>query len=291
MAVPVLSRRSRVVALAVAILVAALAGAAVFATIVGGTTGAPDTAVLAEESEPIGGAQATSTAAQEPGQNPRALHPSRDRLAICVQAVRGAEINPDEARARVQAALAEAAKHPRWDQVGYGRAEPVVDVGCPFEPAGLDPETLFYSMVGIPIPGTKRVERPGPYRLAVWILPPAEFERLLPTDAAKRRGRRPVQESMLCEGYEERCGAATTGLNLSTEEFADPASLDHWIERGMLGGTDPAPIPTPDPRIPPGFRPSTDEMNECREKNRVARSSFSRTDCVLWAIEQRGGSR
>ncbi|MPZ14259.1 MAG: hypothetical protein GEU73_07515 [Chloroflexi bacterium] len=284
MSVPVLSRRSRVIALAVVILVAAMAGAAVFTTVVRGTGAAEDAAVPAEVSESTGGSQLGSAPARDPAQPVGLeLHPSRGRLAICIQPERGAQINTDEARGRVQAALAEAAKHPRWEQLGYGRADPVADVGCPFEPAGLDPDASPAERVH-GLPGIRNVEHPSPYRLAVWVLPPDEFERLLPNDSAKRIGRLPPQEH-LCEAPKQ-CGTVTGGLVLSTEEFGDPAALAYWIKRGLvIEGVEPRPTATPDPRIPPDFRLTPDEIYECQKMD-IKGSK----DCAIWAIEQRGGA-
>src|SRR5919108_6324294 len=77
------------------------------------------------------------------------LAANRDRLAICVHAAAGGVVDMAQARARVQAALKEVAKHPKWSSFGYGVAPPVVHAGCPSPPYLLEPGVTVSSNGGV----------------------------------------------------------------------------------------------------------------------------------------------
>jgi hypothetical protein len=113
---------------------------------------------------------------------------ARDRLAICVQAVeiesvlsptgeevlqpvRGDPAIESEAKAQVEAALTEVAKHPSWEPAGFGKASPQIDIGCPSDPLVTRPGMQWANAQPFgDIPGP-HVSQPSFYRVFVFIMP------------------------------------------------------------------------------------------------------------------------
>jgi|FLYL01.1.fsa_nt_gi hypothetical protein len=134
---------------------------------------------------------------------------NRDRLRLCVQAVPRDPAAEGRAVSLIQSALAELkARHPLWRSAGLKEAQPVVEPGCPSDPALLHPGAE--PIVGDPY--TSRVTEPSKYRVFVFILPQAEIDRLF----ARWPLRQAIQES-ICQGHV--CSEVTSGLYLSTEEI------------------------------------------------------------------------
>jgi hypothetical protein len=172
------------------------------------------------------------------------LAASRNQLAVCVHAAAGASFGADEARTRVQAALTDVIRDPLWS----GDAKtglPVVDIGCPSEPYLLQPG-VSYGGKPIGDPSVQAVETASPYRVFVFVLPPAELSRIFGDTGSSIRVE---PQEFLCEG--DVCAEVTTGLYLSPEELADPDFLEGWPRKTL--GLEPL---VPEEKLPvdPGQR-------------------------------------
>jgi len=111
----------------------------------------------------------------------RFLTSARDRLSICVDSSRlsadAAEVAQSQGELAIEAAIAElAATHPGWAKEDFSNPAPVVDTGCPVEPALYDPERGpergdLYTVIG------RTVSEASRYRVHVYILPEDEITR------------------------------------------------------------------------------------------------------------------
>ncbi|HLB27206.1 MAG TPA: hypothetical protein VJN32_06110 [Dehalococcoidia bacterium] len=155
---------------------------------------------------------------------------NRDRLAICVQAVGVDSSLEGKAKASVEAALIEVAKHPRWDASGLGVAPPIADTGCPSPPSVLRPGVEIEQMgkgriFVLPFPC---VEEASYYRLFVFILPPAELERIFGEDYEQTLS----QQEAFCGGQYGNMGV-TGGLYLTPADLDDTQLLAEKLKRAV----------------------------------------------------------
>jgi hypothetical protein len=155
---------------------------------------------------------------------------NRERLAICVQAVgtdAGAEM---DVKRRIEALLPQLMEHPRWRPAGLGAAPPVVDIGCPSDPALLRPGA--HPKGGDPSSSSLVLEA-SPYLVFVFILPQAEIDRLFSNWPYRK-----VPQENLCEGHV--CFEVTTGLYLSPGEAQQaPFLLESLLKAIGLEPPDP----------------------------------------------------
>ena len=170
------------------------------------------------------------------------LAANRDRLALCVQPLAGA-VQPREARALVQGALAEVATHPSWAPAGLPAAPPAVEAGCPAAPALLRPGSAHDGGRPNGDPLRERVERASRFRAFVFIVPEGQAATLFGGSS-----RRTAAQELLCDDHAHRCVAVTTGLYLTPGELRDAPFLRHALERAI--GLEPPVLPPP-PAVPP----------------------------------------
>jgi hypothetical protein len=154
---------------------------------------------------------------------------NRDRLAICVQAVGLDSSLEGKAKASVEAALIEVAKHPRWEASGLGVAPPVADTGCPSPPAVLRPGVEIDRqgkgrIFVLPFPC---VEEASYYAEFVFILPPAELERVFGKDPELTLA---DQETFCGEGGSV---GVTGGLYLTAADLGDTHLLAEKLKRAV----------------------------------------------------------
>jgi hypothetical protein len=166
------------------------------------------------------------------------LTANRDRLAICVDAVGsagdfqiagGAAALEASAKSTVEAALTDVAKHPQWESSGLGLAPPLVDIGCPSPPAVLRPGVEIEQMgkgriFVLPFPC---VEEASSYAEFVFILPPAEIERVFGKDPELTLA---DQETFCGEGGSV---GVTGGLYLTPADLDDVPTLAEKLERAI----------------------------------------------------------
>ena len=158
------------------------------------------------------------------------LTSNRDRLAICVDAVGVDPSVETKAKASIEAALIEVAKHPYWEPAGYAVAEsPVVDVGCPSPPAVLRPGVEIEQMgegriFVLPFPCVKEASS---YAEFVFILPPAEIERIFGKDPELTLA---DQETFCGEGGSV---GVTGGLYLTAADLEDTTVLAEKLKRAV----------------------------------------------------------
>ncbi len=216
--------------------IAAVAGVTLAATTLLGLT------FQGSGSQPTQGAQTTT---RGPG------------LAICVQAVEiEAAPSPDndqvwraapgdpaiqaEAKAQVEAALAEVTKHPYWEPAGYAATPPVVDEGCPSDPLVLRREVRWIN--GDPfgdIPGPPVAEA-SYYRIFVFVMPSLDhIDHLL----GGLHTRIAPQEYACLDLFDggPTCGAVTRAIYVTREEVESQAlSLSILVLQGagLIGRED-----------------------------------------------------
>ncbi len=173
-------------------------------------------------------------------------------LAICVQAVEieAAEAAPSpdsdqvwraapgdpaiqaDAKAQVEAALAEVTKHPYWEPAGYAATPPVVDEGCPSDPLVLRREVRWIN--GDPfgdIPGPPVAEA-SYYRIFVFVMPSLDhIDHLL----GGLHTRIAPQEYVCLDLFDggPTCGAVTRAIYVTREEVESQAlSLSILVLQG-----------------------------------------------------------
>jgi hypothetical protein len=164
-----------------------------------------------------GGDDATPGADTSPAATAVPAERPEGRLTMCVEAVRGVEEYQDEALKRLGDAVAEVQKDRRWARYFPSAEPPVVDGGCPEEPAP---------------PAVNFVEKPGFYRVYVFVV------RVVPYNV---RFAQEVVRTSAGSGVE-----ATAGLFVTTDDLCDGGKL-----AGMLmaaAGFDHAPLPTNTPQ-------------------------------------------
>jgi hypothetical protein len=151
------------------------------------------------------------------------LTANRDRLRLCVQAAPRDPATEGRAVSLIQSALAELkGRHPRWLAAGLKEEQPVVEPGCPSDPALLRPGAE--PIVGDPY--TSRVTEPSKYRVFVFILPQAEIDRLF-----ARWPLRQVVQEFICLGHV--CPEVTSGLYLSMEEIENRQFLSDALAKSI----------------------------------------------------------
>jgi hypothetical protein len=151
---------------------------------------------------------------------------NRDRLAICVQAVGVDSSLETKAKASIEAALIEVAKHPYWEPAGYAVAEsPVVDIGCPASPPPLDLEAQSVNPPEDVQPSF--VSEPSYYRLFVFVLPQGDVDTLVSGLPRLRTG----SQEVVCEG--DSCGTVTSGVYIGAEELGDLPLLADALQQGL----------------------------------------------------------
>jgi hypothetical protein len=163
---------------------------------------------------------------------------NRDRLAICLDAVGtdaafqtagGAAALEASAKSGLEAALPEVAKDPRWEASGLGVASPLVDIGCPSPPAVLRPGVEIEQMgqgriFVLPHPCVKEASS---YAEFVFILPPAEIERIFGKDPELTLA---DQETFCGEGGSV---GVTGGLYLTPADLDDLNLLTAKLKRAV----------------------------------------------------------
>jgi len=156
------------------------------------------------------------------------LTANRDRLAICVQAVGIDPVMQTEAKTRIEELLPELEKHRNWVLARLDVAPPVVDAGCPSDPALLRPgaDVKFGAADSSSV-----VKEASQHRLFVFILPQSEIERLFAGWPYRR-----VPQELVCEGHQ--CGEVTTAIYLSLEELQSESFLKESLVKGI--GLEPA---------------------------------------------------
>jgi hypothetical protein len=150
------------------------------------------------------------------------------QFTMCVQALRGAEHLQDQAMARLNEALAQVQRDKRWPRYFPSAQAPVVDVGCPQEPA---------------VPRTNFVETPAYYRVFAFVVERAPFNALFP------------QESVRTEtgaGIQQTAGMFVTPADLCDRDklvlmLEDAVKFDHANQPPVGEGETPAPTATPCP--------------------------------------------
>ncbi len=157
---------------------------------------------------------------------------NRDRLAICIQAVGS---GPDLAeagggpalevlgKARLEAALAEVRKHPRWELKDFGALPPLVEIGCPSgpppvtEPAYLKPIESLLGHV---------VTEASYYLTFVFILPQQELDKLLGGST-----QRVANQEGICGG--DVCFPVSVALYVAPQELGDMPFLIDGLEQAI----------------------------------------------------------
>jgi hypothetical protein len=153
------------------------------------------------------------------------------QFTMCVQALRGVEGLQDEAMTRLQDALAGVQADGRWGRYFPSSEAPVVDAGCPQEPA---------------VPAANFVEKPGYYRVFAFVVEQVPFNPLF------------AQESVRTEsgaGVEETAGMFVTPLDLCDADklvqmLKTAVKFDHTLNR--------TPTPGPDETARPEVTPCLD---------------------------------
>ncbi len=143
---------------------------------------------------------------------------NRDRLAICVQAVGVDPSLEATGKSAIETALVEVAKHPRWEASGLGVASPVVDMGCPSPPAVLRSDLKIDRLgkgLGVSTVPFPCVEEASYYREFVFILSPAELERIFGKDP-----------ELTLADQETFCGGASGNMGVTGGLYLIPADLD-----------------------------------------------------------------
>ncbi len=166
------------------------------------------------------------------------LTANRDRLAICVEAVEfdiaGQMTSGDPAlealaKSRIEDALTEVAKHPRWEAAGLAVALPLVDLDCPSPPSVFLPGVKLVSTgKGLLLAEPAHiVEEASYYRTFVFIV---SREKLAETFA----GHYPLATQEWLRRGDNPAGV-TTSLYLSPEQLQDLTYLTQWltVEAGL----------------------------------------------------------
>jgi len=138
------------------------------------------------------------------------------QFTMCVQALRGAEQYQAEAMQRLGDALAEVQTDGRWPRYFPAGGEPVVDAGCPQEPAA---------------PRSNFVEEPGYYRVHAFVVQQLPFNALF------------AQESVRTEtgaGVEE-----TAGMFVTPADLCDQGKLVQMLKTAVKFDHTLNPTPTP----------------------------------------------
>lgn len=143
---------------------------------------------------------------------------NRDRLAICVDAIDGALVDPTGARSATEDALTRLRAHRNWKPAGLDLNQPAVDMGCNAQPFLLQPGVDFNGGKVTTVSGFPRVATPSKYLVMIFVLPPEEIAR----EFGSSPTRRVVQEVSCDEGG---CGEVTIGLYLASDELGEPRFL------------------------------------------------------------------
>lgn len=153
------------------------------------------------------------------------LASSRERLAVCIQAAEGADLDISVARRAVEDALARIARGPEWAAAGLDVAPPAVAVGCPSAPFLL---TSGRPSTGKPAgdPELQEVKEASEYRVFLFVLPPPVIDDLFPDGTV-----RVEPQEFLCD--RGTCAEVTTGLYLTPGEVNDPETLSQWLARAL----------------------------------------------------------
>jgi hypothetical protein len=155
------------------------------------------------------------------------LTTNRDHLAICVEAVGLQTAVLDEvgteAKANVEAALVEVAKHPLWERARSDVGTPTVDAGCPS-----DPPPFFEGESKAPIEDlrTERVTQPSEYRMFVFVLAPDQLVRLMGGGQLRHWA-----QEMICLG--DDCTEVTTSLYVDSNEVRDMAAMTSILTEAL----------------------------------------------------------
>lgn len=157
---------------------------------------------------------------------------TRDHLALCVEGVNGASIDPDSAVANVRSALQRAHARPAWGILRIPDNPTVVMYGCPspplIQPSG--PAMSFLQRDGM----RKYVDIASEFRVFLFIMREADVQLSFGTDHLHFRA---ANEEMLCAPAQtetgKRCGVVTSGVYLTVSEHNDPSSLEYAILRGL----------------------------------------------------------
>jgi hypothetical protein len=167
---------------------------------------------------------------------------NRSNLAICLTAV-GVESSLEESvKTSVLAAWPTVKSHDTWVKKYSSYPDPVVDAGCPGEPA---------------LNGSFRtVDVPSDYVLHLYLIDASS------TTAPDFRYGRTLPEEMLC--VQDHCFQVTTGLYLTPAEATNTPLLAAHLVKG-LGLERPGPVqiqddetPTALPSMPPSQTPSVE---------------------------------
>jgi len=175
-----------------------------------GGCGSGDAGAPADRPATVGPAALTERPATRP----------EGRLTMCVQAVRGLEDYQGESMRRLGEAVKAMQEDRRWGRYFPSPEAPVVDSGCPGEPA---------------VPRPAEVDAPGFYRLHVFVV------KAVPYDAVF------AQEVLRGAGVQ-----ASAGVFVTTSDLCDAGKLVALLM--AAAGFDHAPVPTdtPAPEGPAG---------------------------------------
>ena len=158
--------------------------------------------------------------------------PSRDRLAVCVEAVRGVDLEPGLAVGRVRSALERAVQHPASPHLGFNRVPRAVDYGCPLRPLLFDGEatpTDVYQRLRHQRP----VTAPSAYRVFLFVIPDRDVQDLFQGRSIYSRT---AAEEGVCDDTRNPpgvCGMVTSGVYISTSELLDASALEYAVLRGL----------------------------------------------------------
>lgn len=205
---------------------------------------------------------------------------SRDRLAVCVEPIRGVQLDRDRILALVQPAVLRVVSHPVWQRVSSSQIPPVIDFGCPLAPLLLDKEKDasaspkdWVQRRGL----ARQVSTATPYRVFLFIIPAEDVAREFQGDSIFSRV---ASEETLCDGvkHDVVCEEVSRGIYISADELLDSSALDYALMRGLnfasppsltprsatgfaRSGDSPGPGPSPSPapdsdsRVPSVVRP------------------------------------
>ena len=135
------------------------------------------------------------------------------RLTMCIEAIHGAEGYQAQAVQRVGEALAGVRQDGRWLGLFPSSAEPVLDSGCPEDPA---------------LPAANRVETPGFYQVFLFVVP---------ADQSAMRFSQEIARTSTGGGVE-----TAAGLFVTTGDLCDSARLVLMLKSAT--GFDHSPMPT-----------------------------------------------
>lgn len=191
---------------------------------------------------------------------------SRDHLALCIQGISGATVDPVSATSKARDAARRVQSHPSWSLLRI-RDDPIsVAYGCPSPPV-LQPSGALIGRTQRLIT-TKYVSDASEYRLFIFVMPAVEVQRSFGSDSLYSRV---ATEETICVSAEttsgQRCDGVTSGVYLTEAELDDPEAFNYAILRGLNlaeppvdlpsdPAIAPAPLPTPRPSPSPSPSPS-----------------------------------